>query len=147
MHRLPPAARASSELILQTGEDSDGLTHEQVLVELQRLNPSITEEQATAWIAQVDEDADGSIQIDEFLLLMRLAESEGALPQNTTAGMKKRRNSLPRNRRDSYRAYSALSGPDCKEPDVLDEALNNELAKRNAESGAEWLCGYGPSTA
>ena len=149
--RLPALflRRAHTESLLQTGEDSDGLTHEQVHAELQKLNPSITKEQASALTAQVDKDTDGCIQIDEFLEVMRLAETEGALPQHSTAVMKKRRESLPKRRRNSGSAFvelTLLQSPELeaenKKVDQVESSLDEVSTHSETQTSDDWFCGH-----
>ena len=81
-------AKATSGLS-QSGELIHELTPQQCLEELRKMDPSITEEQASEWMLQVDKDGDGNIQIDEFLVLMeRLGQKMGKpLPSDVSGDM------------------------------------------------------------
>ena len=134
--------RRMSEAALD-GEDDGGLSHDQVLVELQALNPSITKEQATALIRRVDKDDDGSIEIDEFLELMRLAENDGVLPRDSASGSaeKLRRQSVHKDmeHKEIEQLTSLGQFIENSNCDYSDEALDN-APPTPGHGFKNWLC-------
>ncbi len=132
--------RRASEAMLD-GEDG-GLTPDHVLVQLQGLNPSITKEQVAALIRRVDNDDDGSIEIDEFLELMRLAEDDGLLPRDSASAAKVRSQDAHKEMEHKEIEQLTSLGHFIENSNHPDELQDNEpLTPASAGHGFKnWLC-------